>query len=130
MTHCVIFLYVYGISHTSIPIRASYTRMGYPYTYRAPIAIRVWITSLNRPIRPLQINSLFPVHRPHLVTVSSKYPTIPYSSIISGYSCILAGSVKAILSQCQQCYQLCTNFTFVLCCNLKGKNKLYKHAFM
>ena len=33
-------------------------------------------------LRPLQINSLFPVHRPHLVTVSSKYSIIPYSSII------------------------------------------------
>ena len=33
-------------------------------------------------IRPLQINSLFPVHCPHLVTVSSKYSIIPYSSII------------------------------------------------
>ena len=33
-------------------------------------------------IRPLQINSLFPVHRPHLVTASSKYSIIPYSSII------------------------------------------------
>ena len=33
-------------------------------------------------IRPLQINSLFPVHGPHLVTVSSKYSIIPYSSII------------------------------------------------
>ena len=34
-------------------------------------------------IRPLQINSLFPVHRPHLVTVSSKYSILPYSSIVS-----------------------------------------------
>ena len=33
-------------------------------------------------VRPLQINSLFPIHRPHLVTVSSKYSIIPYSSII------------------------------------------------
>ena len=33
-------------------------------------------------IKPLQINSLFPVHRPHLVTASSKYSIIPYSSII------------------------------------------------
>ena len=39
--------------------------------------------SRNGIIRPLQINSLFPVHRPHLVTVSSKYSIIPYSSIIS-----------------------------------------------
>ena len=34
-------------------------------------------------VRPLQINSLFPVHRPHLVTVNSKYSIILYSSIIS-----------------------------------------------
>ena len=33
-------------------------------------------------LRPLQINSLFPVDRPHLVTVSYKYSIIPYSSII------------------------------------------------
>ena len=33
-------------------------------------------------LRPLQINSLFPVHRPHLVVASSKYSIIPYSSII------------------------------------------------
>ena len=38
--------------------------------------------------------------------------------LFSGYSCILIGSVKAILKQCQltcqQCYQVSTNFTFVL----------------
>ena len=33
-------------------------------------------------VRPLQINSMFPIHRPHLVTTSSKYSIIPYSSII------------------------------------------------
>ena len=68
------------------------------------------------PLRPLQINYLFPVHRPHLVTASSKYFIIPYSSII--FRCILIGSVKAIFNQCQltcqQCYQVSTNSTFVL----------------
>ena len=69
-------------------------------------------------IRPLQINSLFPVHCPHLITVSYKYSIIPYSSIISSYSCILRGSVKAILKQCQltcrQCYRVGTSFMFAL----------------
>ena len=66
-------------------------------------------------LRPLQINFLFPVHRPHLVTVSSKYSIIPYSSIISGYSCILTGSVKAILKQCQlTCQEYNQVGTFVL----------------
>ena len=72
-------------------------------------------------IRPFQINFLFPVHRPHLVTVSSKTSIIPYSSIISGYSCILTGSVKAISKR----YQLSAiklahmHFTFVLFLQLK-----------
>ena len=81
------------------------------------------ISGRNTWVRPLQINSLFPVHRPHLVTVSHKYSIIPYPSIISGYSCILTGSVKAISKQgqltCQQCYQVGTNFTFVLFLQLK-----------
>ena len=46
------------------------------------------------PIRPLQINSLFPVHRPHLITVSSEYSIIPYSS---SYSCILYRLNKSYL---------------------------------
>ena len=55
--------------------------------------------------RPIQIKFLFPVHRPHLVTVSSKYSIILYSSIISDYFCILyrlsafyTGSVIAIVT--------------------------------
>ena len=40
------------------------------------------LLTIQQFIRPLQINSLFPVHRPHLVTASSKYSIILYSSII------------------------------------------------
>ena len=57
-------------------------------------------------IRPLQTNSLFPVHRPHLVTASSKYSIIPYSSIIfwlflhtdKSYLEIVSAHVSAVLS--------------------------------
>ena len=69
-------------------------------------------------VRPLQINSLFPVHRPHLVTASSKYSIIPYSSIIfrlflhtdrlsKSYLETVSAHVSAVLSSRQ-------NFTFVL----------------
>ena len=67
---------------------------------------------------PLQINFLFPVHRPHLVTASSKYSIIPYSSIIfqlflhtdrlsKSYLETVTAHVSAVLSSRQ-------NFTFVL----------------
>ena len=74
-------------------------------------------------IRPLQINSLFPVHYPHLVTVSSKYSITLYSSIIFRLFLHTDRLSKAILKQgqltCQQCYQVGTNFTFVLFLQLK-----------
>ena len=66
-------------------------------------------------VRPLQINSLFPIHRPHLVTISSKCSIIPYSSIILR---LFLHTDKCHLEQCQltchQCYKVGTNFTFVL----------------
>ena len=36
---------------------------------------------LNLWLRPLQINSLFPIPRPHLVTVGSKYSIIPVADL-------------------------------------------------
>ena len=67
-------------------------------------------------IRPLQINFLFPVHRPQLSALN--IPLFRILPLFSGYSCILTGSVNAILKQCQltcqQCYQVGTNFTFLL----------------
>ena len=78
---------------------------------------------LRYQLRPLQRNSLFPVHHPHLVTVSSKTSIIPYSSIISGYSGILTGSEKVISKRCQltcqQCYLVGPHFTLVLFLQLK-----------
>ena len=85
-------------------------------------------------IRPLQINSLFPVHRPHLVTASSKYSIIPYSSIISrlflhtdrlnkSYLETVSAHVSVVLSsQCK--LHVCVIFA-----TYKGRNKL-KHAIM
>ena len=64
--------------------------------------------------RPLQINPLFPVHRPHLVTVSST-SIIPYSSIIFQLFLHTDRLSKSHLETvCQQCYQVGTHFTFVL----------------
>ena len=88
-------------------------------------------------IRPLQINSLFPVHRPHLVTASSKYSIIPYSSIIfqlflhtdrlsKSYLETVSGyleTVSAVLSS-QHKLHVCVIFA-----TYKGRNKL-KHVFM
>ena len=71
-------------------------------------------------IRPLQINS---VSRPPPASSYCQFKNINISlfrilPLFSGYSCILTGSVKAISKQgqltCQQCYQVGTNFTFVL----------------
>ena len=79
------------------------------------------------PIRPLQINSLFPVHRPHLVTVSSKYSIIPYSSIIFQLFLHTERLSKSHLETvCQQCYRVGTNFTFALFLQFEK----VKHAFM
>ena len=47
------------------------------------------------PLQPLQINFLCPIHCPHLVTVSSNYSIILYSSIIfqlGPYSVIISFS--------------------------------------
>ena len=74
--------------------------------------------STSMRIRPLQINSLFPVHCPLLVTTSSKYSIIPYSSIIfrlflhtdrlsKSYLETVTAHVSAVLSSRH-------NFTFVL----------------
>ena len=37
-------------------------------------------------IRPLQINFLFPVLRPHLLLVSNKFPLFRILALFSGYS--------------------------------------------
>ena len=75
-------------------------------------------------IRPLQINSLFPVHCLHLVTVSSKYSIILYSSIIFRLFLHTDKLSKSILKQCkltcQQCYQVGTNL----------RKERAKHYFM
>ena len=81
------------------------------------------------PIRPLQINSLFPVHRPHLVTASSKYSIILYSSIIfrlflhtdrlsKSYLETVSAHVSAVLSS-QHKLHVCVIFA-----TYKGRNKL------
>ena len=85
-------------------------------------------------IRPLQINSLFPVHRPHLVTASSKYSILPYSSIIfrlflhtdrlsKSHLETVSAHVSTVLSS-QHKLHVCVVFA-----TYKGRNKL-KHAFM
>ena len=101
------------------------------------LGITQWITNeisnfvtCSNNIRPLQINSLFPVHRPHLVTVSYKYSIIPYSSIIFrlflhtdrlSKSHLKTGSahVSAVLSSRHKLH------VFLLCyfCSLKGKEQ-------
>ena len=80
-------------------------------------------------LRPLQINSLFPVHRPHLVTASSEYSIIPYSSITfwlflhtdrlsKSYLETVSVHVSAVLSS-QHKLHVCVIFA-----TYKGRNKL------
>ena len=89
---------------------------------------------LSNLCRPLQINSLFPVHRPHLVTASSEYSIIPYSSITfrlflhtdglsKSYLEIVSAHVSAVLSS-QHKLHVCVIFA-----TYKGRNKLM-HALM
>ena len=80
--------------------------------------------NIRPPVRPLQINSLFPVHRPHLVTASSKYSIIPYSSIIfrlflhtDRLSKSYLETVSAVLSS-QHKLHVCAIF-----CNLQRKEQ-------
>ena len=75
------------------------------YKTRMPYPIALKFGTQKRGIRPLQINSLFPVHRPHRVTASSKCSIIPYSSIIfrlflhtDGFSKSYPETVAAVLS--------------------------------
>ena len=71
------------------------------------------------PLQPLQINFLFPIHCPHLVTVSSNYSIIPYSSIIFQLFLHTDRLSKSCFETVTTALSSWHNFTFVLFLQLK-----------
>ena len=83
-------------------------------------------------LRPLQINSLFPVHRPHLVTVSSiifhysvffHYFPVIVAYCMTGSFETMSAHVSAVLSSLHKLH------VYAIFATSKGRNKL-KHTFM